>query len=77
MGSVSFGATSGLKALELVEGFVESLFQVGLVAGELREGVRPIGVPDEGSAERGGLRVLPGLYLLCLGEGFLVLLFVR
>ncbi len=71
---VSLRAAGGLEALEFVEGPVEAPFYGRFVAGELREGVRLVRVPDEGPAEPGGLVFLLGLHLLCLREGFLVLL---
>lgn len=46
-------------------------------AGELGEGVHLVCIPDEGSTERSRISVLLGLHLLCLGESFLVFLFVR
>ena len=41
------GAAGGLQALQLVQGVVEAPLYGGLVARELEEGVRPLGVPDE------------------------------
>jgi hypothetical protein len=52
-----------LEALEFVQGFVEASLYLGLVAGELREGVRFVGVPDGGADERGALRVELSIYI--------------
>ena len=73
---VALGAGGSLEALQFVIGLVEPPLYLCLVAGELREGGCCVCIPDKGSAECGGLRVLLGLYLLGLGESLLVLLFV-
>jgi hypothetical protein len=70
-------APGGLSALELVQRPVDLPLYSGLVTGELGEGVRFVGVPDEGSAKRGGLRISRGLQLSNLGECLFVLPFVR
>lgn len=65
------------EALELVQSSVEAALDGGLVTGELGKSVRQIRGTDEGSTKRGGFHVSLGFHLLCPGEGFLVLLFVR
>src|SRR5215211_1438122 len=75
--SVAISAAGSLEALEFVQRFVEAALYGGLVTGELGKGVRFIRVTDEGSTERGCFRVSLGLHLLCFGEGFLALLWVR
>ena len=62
-----------LEALEFVQGLIEAALYGRLVAGELREGVCLVCIPDKGSAERGGLRVLLDPHLLSLLEGLPVL----
>src|SRR5919112_6273814 len=61
--NVTLGAAGGLAALELVEGRVEAPFYLRFVAGELREGVCFVCIPDKAPAKRGGLHLfLPGLH---------------
>jgi hypothetical protein len=60
-----------------VQSLVEATLYRGFIAGEFRESVRLVGIPDKGLAKRGGLPIPHCLHLFCLGEGLLVLLFVR
>ena len=48
---VALGTAVGLQALKFVYGLVEAPLYRGLVAGELGESVRLVGIPDAGSAE--------------------------
>src|SRR5215211_4508870 len=52
------GNTGGLQALEFVQGLVEAPLYGCLVARELGEGVRILGVPGEGTTKRGPSRLL-------------------
>jgi hypothetical protein len=77
--NVASSASGSLEALEFVQAFVKASLYHGLIAGELREGVRFVGVPDGGSDERGALASCLAFSSprLGFGECFLMLLFVR
>src|SRR5829696_7055457 len=72
----SSATSGGLPALQFVQRTVERPLYSGLVPGELRERVGPVGVPGEGSPECGGLVLLLAPYSAGPGVGLLVLLFV-
>src|SRR5215213_4026537 len=62
---VALRGAGSLEALQLVIGLVEPALYPCLIAGEFREGVRCVCIPDKGSAERGDLRtMLLALHLL-------------
>jgi hypothetical protein len=61
-----FGATGDLEASEFVPGLIEVSLYRGLVAGELGEGVRLVGIPDKRSAERCRF----GVFLAFISQAF-------